>query len=108
MDLATLRQQILSSSKAADAKAEDFLLERKVNDLSKDEWRELIAGFPEDVKKEIGRLKSAGTQLHLHICLIVRGHQLALQHDLVSQWPQRMASLLYISGALLAGNFSVP
>ncbi|KAL0026224.1 hypothetical protein WJX77_003329 [Trebouxia sp. C0004] len=32
----------------------------KVNDLSKDEWRQLIAGIPEDVKKEIGRLKSAG------------------------------------------------
>ena len=74
MDLATLQQQILSSSKAANAKAKNLLLERKVNDLSKDEWRELIAGIPEDVKKEIGRLESAGTQLHLHICLIVQGH----------------------------------
>ena len=46
--------------------------------LSKDEWRELIAGIPEDVKKEIGRLKTAGTQIHLRICLIVQGHQLAL------------------------------
>ena len=67
MDLAALRQQILSSSKTANEKAEDLLLESKVNELSKDEWRELIAGIPADVKKEIGRLKSAGTQLHLHM-----------------------------------------
>ena len=66
MDLATLRQQILSSNKTANEKAEDLLLEHRVNDLSKDEWRQLIAGIPEDVKKEIGRLKAAGTQLHLH------------------------------------------
>ena len=79
MDFTTLRQRILSSSKPADAKAEDLLLERQVNDLSKDEWRELIAGIPEDVKKEIGRLKTAGTQIHLRMCLIVQGHQLALQ-----------------------------
>jgi hypothetical protein len=31
--------------------------------MSKAEWRELIAGIPEDVEREIGRLKSAGTQL---------------------------------------------
>ncbi|DBA95900.1 TPA: hypothetical protein ACH3X1_001434 [Trebouxia sp. C0004] len=46
--------------KTADGNAEDLLLESKVNELSKDEWRELIAGIPADVKKEIGRLKSAG------------------------------------------------
>ena len=67
MDLAALRQQILSSNKTADGKAEDLLLESKVNELSKDEWRELIAGIPADVKQEIGRLKSAGTQFHLHM-----------------------------------------
>ena len=71
MDLSALRQQILFSDKTANEKAEDLLLGTKVNDLSKDEWQELIAGIPEDVKKEIGRLKSTGTQLHLHICLIV-------------------------------------
>ena len=65
MDLAALRQQILSSNKTANEKAADLLLESNVNDLSKDEWRELIAGIPADVKREIGRLKSAGTQLHL-------------------------------------------
>ena len=66
MDLVALRQQILSSNKTASEKAECLLLESKVNDLSRDEWRELIAGIPEDVKKEIGKLKSAGTYLHLH------------------------------------------
>ena len=65
MDLAKLRQQILSSNKTASEKAEDLLLEREVNEMSKDEWRELIAGIPEDVEREVGRLKSAGTQLHL-------------------------------------------
>ncbi|KAL0043010.1 hypothetical protein WJX79_006652 [Trebouxia sp. C0005] len=62
MDLATLRQQILSSNKTANEKAEDLLLEHRVNDLSKDEWRQLIAGIPEDVKKEIGRLKAAAVR----------------------------------------------
>ena len=62
---AKLRQQILSSNKTASEKAEDLLPEREVNEMSKDEWRELIPGIPEDVKREIGRLKSAGTQLHL-------------------------------------------
>ena len=66
MDLSTLRKQILSSDKTPSEKAESLLLESKVNDLSKDEWRELIAGIPEDVKKEIAILKSAGTQLDLH------------------------------------------
>ena len=62
MDLSGLRQQILSGNKTASEKAELFLLERNINELSKDEWRELIAGVPEDVKKEIGTLKSGGTQ----------------------------------------------
>ena len=57
MDLAALRQQILSSSKTANEKAEDLLLESKVNELSKDEWRELIAGIPADVKKETWQVK---------------------------------------------------
>ena len=63
MELAKLQQQILSSNKTASEKAEDLLLKREVNEMSKDEWRELIAGIPEDVEREIGRLKSAGTQL---------------------------------------------
>ena len=66
MDLSALREQILLSNKTATEKAEDLLLENQVNDLSKDEWRQLIAGISEDVKKEIGRLKSAGTLLHVH------------------------------------------
>lgn len=55
MDLSALRQQILTSTKIAREKAEIFLLKSQVNDLSKDEWRELIASIPEDVEKEIGR-----------------------------------------------------
>lgn len=86
MDLSALRQQILLSSEAANEKAEDILLENQVKNFSKDEWRQLIAGIPEDMKKEIGRSKPTGTQLHLHICLIVQGQQLAIQHRLVSQW----------------------
>ena len=65
MEPAKLRQQILSSNKTASEKAEDLLRKRGVNEMSKDEWRELIAEIPEDVEREIGRLKSAGTQLHL-------------------------------------------
>ncbi|DBB01754.1 TPA: hypothetical protein ACH3X1_000374 [Trebouxia sp. C0004] len=61
MDLSALRQEILLSNKTASEKAEAFLLKSKVNDLSKDEWRNFIAGIPEDVEKEIGMLKSAGT-----------------------------------------------
>ena len=60
MDLLALQQQILSSNKTASEKAECLLLENTVNDLSKDEWRQLIAGIPDDVKQEIGKLKSAG------------------------------------------------
>ncbi|KAL0023742.1 hypothetical protein WJX77_000108 [Trebouxia sp. C0004] len=59
MEPAKLRQQILSSNKTASEKAEDLLLKREVNEMSKVEWRELIAGIPEDVEREIGRLKSA-------------------------------------------------
>ena len=70
MDLSALRQQSLSSTKIASEKADTFLLEKSVNDLSKDQWQKLIAGIPEDVKKEIGMSKSAGTQLDWHICLI--------------------------------------
>ncbi|DBB04069.1 TPA: hypothetical protein ACH3X1_013122 [Trebouxia sp. C0004] len=65
MDLAALRQQILSSNQTANEKAADLLLESEVNDLSRDEWRELIAGIPADVKKEIGMLKSAGRAMNL-------------------------------------------
>ena len=79
MEPAKLRQQILSSSTTVSNKAEDLLLEREVNEMSKDEWRDLIAGIPEDVKREIRRLKSAGTRLYLLTCLLVHGQQLASQ-----------------------------
>ena len=69
MEPAKLRQQILSSNKTASEKAEDLLLKREVNEMSKDEWRELIAGIPEDVKKEVGMLMPTGTPLNLHGCV---------------------------------------
>ena len=61
MELSTRWQRILSSDKTAIEKAEAFLLEKDVCELSQDEWTELIAGIPEDVKKEIGKMESAGT-----------------------------------------------
>ena len=63
MEPATVRQQILSSNKTASEKAESLLLERELIEMSKDEWQQLIAGVPEDVKREISRLKAAGNQL---------------------------------------------
>ena len=71
MDLSDLRHQILSSNKTASEKADKFLLKRKVNDLSNDQWQKLVAGIPEDVEECIGVLKSAGTQQYCHICLLV-------------------------------------
>ncbi len=85
MDISTLRQQILLSNKTASEKAEDFLLERALSVMTLDEWRIFVAEIPEDVKRETVKLMPQGTQLHLHICLIVLGQQLALQHHLVSQ-----------------------
>ena len=52
MEPAKVQQQILSSNKTAVEKARDLLLERVVNEMSKHEWQELIAGIPEDVVKE--------------------------------------------------------
>lgn len=60
MNLSALRQQILSSNKTASEKADIFVRKRKVNNLSNDEWRELIAGIPEDVETRIDVLKSEG------------------------------------------------
>ena len=54
MKPAKLRQQILSSNKTASEKAEHLLLKREVNEMSKDEWRELIADIPADVEKLAG------------------------------------------------------
>ncbi len=67
MDLSSLRQQILSSNKTAKEKAEVFLLKSKGNVLSTEEWRELIAGVPEDVEKGIVMLTSAG--MHIFTCI---------------------------------------
>ena len=69
MDLSVIRQQGFVSNMSAREKAEALFLEREVDEVSKDEWRELIAGVPADVKKEIGKLKSAGTRSHLCISL---------------------------------------
>ena len=46
-------------NKTASEKAECFLLKNTVNELSISEWRQLIAGIPDDVVREIGKLKSA-------------------------------------------------
>ena len=70
MDLSALQQQILSSNKTASEKAECLLLKNTVNDLTKDEWRQLIAGVPDDVEKEIGKLKSAGKP-QICTCILV-------------------------------------
>lgn len=82
MDLSACRQEILLSNKTASEKAEIFLLKSKVNDLSKDEWQKFIAAIPEDVEKGIGALKSAGTQLYLHICSIVVSLDYGLRRSL--------------------------
>lgn len=65
MNLSTIRTQIISRNQTASQKAEALLVARKVYEMSKDEWRELIVEIPEDVMKEIGTLMSAGTQLDL-------------------------------------------
>ena len=67
MDLSALRQHILASNQTAKEKAKAFLLERTVNVLKTEEWQELIAGVPEDVKNEIGMLMSAG--MHIFTCI---------------------------------------
>ena len=67
MDLSALQHEILRSNKSASEKAEMCMRKNQANDLSKDEWRQLIAGIPEGVEKAIGILMSAGTQLHLHM-----------------------------------------
>ena len=69
MDLADIRQQVLSNKTSARQKAEELLLERAIYDLTRKEWRELLAGIPADVKKQISILKSAGKRGHLFMSL---------------------------------------
>ena len=69
MDLADIRQQVLSSNTSARKKAEELLLERAIYDLNRKEWRELLAGIPADVKRQIGILKLAGKRGHLFMSL---------------------------------------
>ena len=66
MDLASLRQDILTSNKTASEKAEAFLRKSRANVLSKDEWRNFIAGIPEEVEEEVCNL-TAGTHPHLRM-----------------------------------------
>ncbi|KAL0018631.1 hypothetical protein WJX79_010803 [Trebouxia sp. C0005] len=61
MDLTVIQQQVVFSSASVRGKAEALLLERLVYELSREEWRELIAGVPADIKRQIGMLKSAAT-----------------------------------------------
>ncbi|KAL3145928.1 hypothetical protein ABBQ38_015291 [Trebouxia sp. C0009 RCD-2024] len=65
MDLAGIRQQVLSSNTSAQEKAEALLLERVVYELNSKEWRELLAGIPADVRRQIGLLKSADTVIDM-------------------------------------------
>lgn len=74
MDLTVIQQQVVFSSASVRGKAEALLLERSVYELSREEWRELIAGVPADVKRQIGMLKSAGTQGHLFVSLSSSRH----------------------------------
>lgn len=69
MDLADIRQQVLSSNTPAREKAEELLLQKAIYDLNRKEWRELLAGIPADVKRQIGILKSAGKRGHLFMSL---------------------------------------
>ena len=54
MDLANIRQQVLSSNTFAQKRAEELLLARATYDLNIKEWRELLAGVPADIKRQIG------------------------------------------------------
>ena len=73
MDLADIRQQVLSSNTSARKKAEALLLERVVYELNRKEWRELLAGIPSDVKRQIGILMSAGKQRPLvYVTVIIK------------------------------------
>lgn len=54
MELADIRQQVLFNNTSAREKAEELLLQRAIYDLDSKEWRELLAGIPADVKKQIG------------------------------------------------------
>lgn len=56
MDLADIRQQVLSSNIPARENAEELLLQKAIYDLNRKEWRELLAGIPADVKRQIGIL----------------------------------------------------
>ena len=69
MDLADIRQQVLSSNTSARKRAEEVLLARATYDLNINEWREFLAGIPADVKRQIGILKSAGKRGQLCVSL---------------------------------------
>ena len=68
-DLADIRQLVHSSDTSARKKAEALLLERAAYDLKIQVWRGLVAGVPEDVRRQIGVLKSAGKLGHLFMSL---------------------------------------
>lgn len=59
MDVLALRHEILHSNNSASKKAEMFLLHCKLNKLSLEEWRQLVAEIPDDVEKAIVALMSA-------------------------------------------------
>lgn len=65
MDLADIREQVLSSNISVQEKAQILLHEKVAYDMSKKEWLELLIGVPADVRGQIGQLKLAGKQVAL-------------------------------------------
>ena len=73
-DIPALQREALLNHESATEKAAALLLESEVNKMDKGEWRQLIAGVPQDVKRAIVAIMSAGTlsSLQLHACITVR------------------------------------
>lgn len=59
MDISALRHETLSSNESAKGKAQMFVYTCQLFHLSKDEWRQLIAGVPVDVGQELIMLTRA-------------------------------------------------
>ena len=58
-DIPALQREALLNHESATEKAAALLLESEVNKMDKGEWRQLIAGVPQDVKRAIVAIMSA-------------------------------------------------
>ena len=67
MRLADIWQQVRSRHTSAREQAAALLLEQAAYELHIDEWRELIAGVPPEVRREIGIFKTAGEEGYLSL-----------------------------------------